>query len=49
MLSGEATNTNFEIFAFNRSGLEPTIYRTRGDQANNYATDAVGFAFVYDH
>jgi len=28
VLSGEATNTNFIDFALNRSGLEPTIYRT---------------------
>jgi hypothetical protein len=24
-----------------QSGLEPTIYRTRGDHANQYTTDAV--------
>jgi hypothetical protein len=24
-----------------RSGLEPTIYHTRGEHANHYATDAV--------
>ena len=24
-----------------RVGLEPTIYRTRGEHANHYATDAV--------
>jgi len=26
MLSREATNTNFIVFGFARSGLEPTIY-----------------------
>ena len=29
MLSGEATNTNFKVFGFTRSGLVPTIYLTR--------------------
>ena len=41
MISGEATNTNFIIFGLIRSGLEPTIYRTGGEPANHYATDAV--------
>ena len=36
MLSGEATNNNFIAF-----GLEPTIYRTQGEHANLYETDAV--------
>ena len=36
MLSGEATNTNFIVFDLLRSGLEHTIYRTRGENANNY-------------
>ena len=31
LLSGEATNTYFIVFGLNRSGLEPTIYRTRGE------------------
>jgi hypothetical protein len=30
-LSGEATNTNFIVFGFTQSGLEPTIYCTRGE------------------
>ena len=38
MLSGEATNTNFIVFGFIRSWLEPTIYRARGEHANHYAT-----------
>jgi len=39
MLSGEATNTNFVVCGLTRSGLEPTIYRTRSEQANCYTTD----------
>jgi hypothetical protein len=38
MLSGKATNTNFIVFGFTRSWLEPTIYRARGEHANHYAT-----------
>ena len=41
MLSGEATDTNLIVFGFTWSGLEPTIYRTRGEHANHYTTDAV--------
>ena len=41
MLSEEATNTNFIVFGLTRPGLEPTLYRTRGEHANHYATDAV--------
>ena len=41
MLSKEATNANFIVFGLTRPGLEPTIYRTRGEHANHYATDAV--------
>jgi hypothetical protein len=41
MLSGEATNTNSLFFGLTRPGLEPTIYRIRGEHANHYATDAV--------
>jgi hypothetical protein len=41
VLSGEATNTNFKVFGLTRPGLESTIYRTRGEHANHYATDAV--------
>jgi hypothetical protein len=36
VLSGEATNTNFIDF-----WLEPTIYRTQGEHANHYSTNAV--------
>jgi hypothetical protein len=41
MFIGEATHTNFIIFGLPRSVLEPTIYHTRGEPANHYATDAV--------
>ena len=41
MLSGEAANTNFIVFAFTLPGLEPTIYRTRDEHANNDTTDQV--------
>ena len=42
MLSGKATNTNFLVFGLTRPGLEPTIYRTRGEHiANHYVTDVV--------
>jgi len=38
VLSGEITNTNLIVFGLTRSGLESTIYRTRG---KHYTTDAV--------
>jgi hypothetical protein len=41
MLSGDATNTNLTVFGFTRSELDPTIFRTRGQHANYYATDEV--------
>ena len=41
MLSGETTNTNCKVFGLTRTGLEPTIYRTQGEHANHYTTDAV--------
>jgi hypothetical protein len=41
VLSGEAANTNRLVFGFTRSGLEPIIYRTRGEHANHYITFAV--------
>ena len=41
MLGGEATNTNCIVFGLTRTGLEPTIYRTRGEHANHYTTNAV--------
>jgi hypothetical protein len=39
--SGEATHTNFIVLGLTRWGLEPTIYRTRGEHANHYTTDTV--------
>ena len=34
-------NTNFIVFGLIRTRLKPTIYRTRGEHANHYTTDAV--------
>ena len=34
-------NVNFTVFGLTRSGLEPTIYLTRGEHTNHYTTDAV--------
>jgi hypothetical protein len=31
----------FMVFGLNRSGLEHTIYRTRGERANHYTKDAL--------
>jgi len=45
--SWEATNTNFIVFGLTRSRLETTIYRTRGEHANHYATDAVAFPLIF--
>jgi hypothetical protein len=41
VLSGVVTNTNFKDFGLTRPGIEPTTYRTRGEHASHYATDAV--------
>jgi hypothetical protein len=41
VIIGEATNTNFIVLGLARSGPEPTIYRTPGEHANHYTTDAV--------
>ena len=41
MLSGEAKKYQFYSLWFARSWLEPKIYHTRGEHANNYATDAI--------
>ena len=46
VLSGEATNTNVIVFVLTRSGLEPTIFRTRREHANYYTTDVVGLKLV---
>jgi hypothetical protein len=34
-------NTNFIVFSLTPSVLEPTIYLTRGEYANQYTTDEV--------
>jgi hypothetical protein len=41
MLNGEATNTNFIVFGLTRPELKLTIYHTRDEHANHYATDGV--------
>ena len=41
MLSGEAANINLIVYGLTRPALEPTIYCTRGEHANHYATDTV--------
>jgi hypothetical protein len=35
VLSRKATNTNFIVFGLTRPGLEPTIYRIRGEHADH--------------
>jgi hypothetical protein len=47
VLSGEATNTNFIVFDLTRPGLEPTIYHTRGEHVNHYATDIPALRYQY--
>ena len=44
MLIGEAANTNFIVFGLTWPGLEPTIYRTRGEHAN--ITPPTRFALI---
>jgi hypothetical protein len=41
VFSGEARNTNFIVFGLTQSGLETTIYRTRGEHNDHYATVVV--------
>ena len=41
MVSREATNTNFIIFGLTRSGFEPMIHRSWGENANHYTTHAI--------
>ena len=47
MLNSVATNTNCIVLGLTRPGLEPTIYRTRGEHANHYATDAIQFIMMF--
>jgi hypothetical protein len=42
-----AANNNVTFIGLIRPGLEPSIYRTRCEHANHYATDAV--QIVFDH
>jgi hypothetical protein len=46
ILSGEAINTNVIVVGLTRPGLERTIYRTRGEHANNYTTDMVSMKWI---
>jgi hypothetical protein len=46
VISGEATHTNFIFFCLTRPRLVPTIYRTRGEHTNHYATDAVPYFYL---
>jgi hypothetical protein len=41
MLSKEAANTNIIVFGLTQQGMEPTIFRTQGKQANHYYTAAI--------
>jgi hypothetical protein len=49
MLSGDATNTNFIIFGFTQSGLEPTIYRTRGETITPPILLNIGQDYIHHH
>jgi hypothetical protein len=41
VLKEEAKNINFIVFGLTRSGIEATIYYTRGEHANHYTNNAV--------
>ena len=41
VVSAETENTNFRVLALTLPGLEPIIYRIRGEHVNHYITDAV--------
>ena len=42
LFSGEATTTNFIVFGgLTRPGLEPTVYRIRGENGKHNVTDAI--------
>ena len=43
VLSREVRNTNFIFGGLTRLGLEPTIYHTRGEHANNTPSHRCGF------
>jgi hypothetical protein len=46
MGNNKITNTNFIFFCLTRPRLVPTIYRTRGEHASHYATDAVLYFYL---
>jgi len=48
VLNGETINTNCIVFGLTRPELEPTIYRTRVEHANDYATNAVKTRITID-
>ena len=41
VLRGEAANTSFNVFCLTHRGIEPTTFRTQGEQANHYITKVV--------
>ena len=47
MFNGEVANTNVIAFALTRPRLESSIYRTRGEHANHYTTDAFLVKYIY--
>ena len=49
MLSGEATNTNLTVLGFTRPGVEPMVYHTRDEHANQYTTQKVHKQFCNDN
>ena len=38
VISDEGTDIRFIVFSLTRSGVEPTIYHTRGEHGNHYTT-----------
>ena len=44
--SGETANTNFIVFRFTRSGLEPTFYHTPDEFSNHYTNDVIVYNIV---
>jgi len=47
MLCVEATNSIFIVFGLTLPVLGPTIYRTRGEHANHFTTNAVMSLCIY--
>jgi hypothetical protein len=43
------TDINFIGSGFTRSGLEHTIYRTRGERSNHYTTDAYTYLYFLQY